>query len=73
MVQQTSALINRPPPGHYRGRLTHLIDSIPVAAEQPRSSWGSPAAPGRAAVRPRRRRTGQLALPLEAATSCRRS
>jgi hypothetical protein len=65
MVQQVSPPIDRPPPGHYRVRLMSVLSSLPVAGLPPPPQW-RPHATHRVVVSSRRRRTGQLALPLEA-------
>ncbi|HSP66000.1 MAG TPA: hypothetical protein VLO10_07395 [Candidatus Deferrimicrobium sp.] len=57
--------IDRPPPGHYQGRLGAVLDRLPAGATQTPAQWQPAAAPRRVLVRARCRRTGQLALPLE--------
>jgi hypothetical protein len=63
MIQHAQAPIDRPPPGHYRVRVSAVLSDLPVA--DPRPSWQRPVESRRLVVRPKRRRTGQLALPLE--------
>ncbi|MDQ6857265.1 MAG: hypothetical protein M3Z57_09355 [Candidatus Dormibacteraeota bacterium] len=62
---EQSSPIDRPAPGHYQGRLSTMLGDLPVAGAP---TWAQSApllAPRRVLVRARRRRTGQLALPLE--------
>jgi hypothetical protein len=64
MVQQVAERIDRPAPGHYQGRLRAVLTHHPVSTAPPRREPESQAW-RQHMVRPRRRRTGQLALPLE--------
>jgi hypothetical protein len=65
MVQQVAVTIDRPPPGHYQVRLSAVLSSVPAGDLPAPSPWPSLTALRRVPVRTRRRRTGQLALPLE--------
>ncbi len=67
MVQQVSPPIERPVPGHYQGRLTAVLSSLPAGELPPPSlQRDSHTSARRVVIRPqRRRRDGQLALPME--------
>jgi nicotinic acid mononucleotide adenylyltransferase len=64
-MEQTPPLIDRPAPGHYQGRLSTVLGALPIASVHEWSDWQALATRRRAIVHTRRRRTGQLTLPLE--------
>ena len=62
-MQQAPPAIDRPPPGHYRGRLSTVLGALPAGDEQP---WGAVEirSPGASWCPQSDGGTGQLALPL---------
>lgn len=64
MIREAGAAFDRPEPGHYQGRLSAILTSLPAWLPPP-PVQPSPAAERRwRAARPERR-SGQLVLPLQ--------
>jgi hypothetical protein len=64
MVPQTAERIDRPAPGHYQGRLGAVLSRHPLSTAPLRVESHARARRLQRS-RPSKRRTGQLALPLE--------
>ncbi len=64
-MEQQSPPIDRPPPGHNRSRLSAVLGELPAGEARTAAEWRSPTTAKRLLILSRRRRTGQMTLPIE--------